>query len=341
MVDVNSLITKIIQTPDYIQTILEKLGHSCIRDHGNYYSCMNIDGDNPGAIVVYKDNLYTCNHTRNWNGNIINFVANEKHFTFGRTLQWICENTGIKTNTYNVEDIVLPFHGYYREIIKTQSREEIIMNEYSESELPPKNSGLSKKFFDDGISYEVQDRYGVRMCHDDNCILIPIYDRYDRLVGCKARNNDPEADFNHRWWAYLPYQKTNVVYGWGFNYQNIIKKSTVFIAESEKAPQQASSFDCNLFLSIGGHNLDEAQSNQIKQLMVNNIVLAYDEGVPEEELIFEANKLKINNSIFNNRVGYIFDDNKVRPEGSKLSPTDGGIKMFNDLVKNHIKWLDN
>lgn len=341
MIDANSLVTKIIQTPDYIETILEKLGHSCIKNHGKYFSCMNLDGDNPGAIVVYKDNLYVCNHTRNWEGNILNLVANEKRITFGKALQWICNVTGIEADEYNNVEITLPFGGFYKDIIKIQNNGEIYLKEYLESDLPSPNSGLSKKFFDDGISYKVQELHGIRMCHDENCILIPIFDRYDRLVGCKARNNDPSADFSNRWWAYLPYLKTSVVYGLNFNYNHIIDKSIMFIGESEKAPLQAQSFECNLFVSPGGHKLDPVQCKQIKSVMSKRIVLAYDEDISEEELQFEANKLVIKNTLFKNQVGYIYDNGIVRPKGSKLSPTDGGKKMFSELVKNHIKWLDN
>ena len=341
MIDANSLVTKIIQTPDYIETILEKLGHSCIRNHGKYFSCMNLDGDNPGAIVAYKSNLYVCNHTRNWEGNLLNLVANEKRISFGKALQWICDVTGIKVDQYNNVEIVLPFGGFYRDIVKIQKNAELCLNEYSELELPPDDSGLSKKFFDDGISYDIQERHGIRMCHDENCILIPIYDRYDRLVGCKARNNDPNADFSNRWWAYLPYNKTNVVYGLNFNYNAIIDKSIMFVGESEKAPMQAESFGCNLFVSPGVHKLDPVQAKQIKSVMSKKIILAYDEDITEEELIFESKKLIIDNPLFKNKVGYIYDGGEVRPKGSKMSPTDGGKKMFTELLRNHVKWLDN
>ena len=74
--------------------------------------------------------------------------------------------------------------------------------------------------------------------------------------------------------------------------------------------------------------------------MTKKIILAYDEGLEEEQIRSQAEKLVLNNSVFQNRVGYIFDrDNEILPKGSKASPSDLGISSFLSLIKKCVIWL--
>ena len=50
---------------DLIPDILSAIGCNSIQDRGEYISCGNRDGDNPRAIVVYKNEYVGCiNYTR-------------------------------------------------------------------------------------------------------------------------------------------------------------------------------------------------------------------------------------------------------------------------------------
>ena len=75
--------------------------------------------------------------------------------------------------------------------------------------------------------------------------------------------------------------------------------------------------------------------------MTKKIVLAYDEGLEEDNVRMQAEKLVLNNAVFKNRVGYIYDKNNlILPKGSKASPSDLGKDAFLELMKNHIVWLE-
>ena len=74
--------------------------------------------------------------------------------------------------------------------------------------------------------------------------------------------------------------------------------------------------------------------------MLPKIILAYDEGLEEEAIRTQAKKLKLNNVLYKNHVGYVFDEkNELLPKGSKASPTDYGKDRFLELLKKHTKWL--
>jgi DNA primase len=130
------------------------------------------------------------------------------------------------------------------------------------------------------------------------------------------------------------------LYGYHQNYQKIQEKGLCIIGESEKYPQQLHSFDCHIGLATCGNNVSPVQEKYIKSLLVPKVILAFDEGLEEEYIRGEAQKLKIDNQIFKNEVGYIYDDdNTYLPKGSKASPSDFGKVIFNKLVQEKVRLI--
>ena len=155
-----------------------------------------------------------------------------------------------------------------------------------------------------------------------------------RLVGCKARNNDPHCDDNYRWWAYLEYNKTQVVFGLYQNYQNIIMRDALVIGESEKFTMQAEAKGLLCCAGIGGHNISMAQSKIIRSLGVKKIILAFDEGVSEEEIQLQCKALAIRTPFYVPEIFYIFDaEHKYLEPGSKKAPSDLCLQKFQAIFK--------
>ena len=60
---------------------------------------------------------------------------------------------------------------------------------------------------------------------------------------------------------------------------------------------QAASFGCNCVLGASGCHISQTQAKYIKSLMTDRIIVAFDEGLDEEFVRNEAQKLVCNNSI--------------------------------------------
>ena len=329
--DVVGLQNKIIAHPEYIEDLLNDMGFEHIVDRGNYYSFQNIGGDNPKAVVIYKDNLRYENFSHGLHGSIFTLIMETKNCSFPESLKYVSYTLGIQAE--NIK-IILPFGGFYKQLIQEQSDEIVTLKAYSEDDLPDKNS-LSWKYLKDGVSLQVQQLCGIRYSHEDNAILTPIYDIEHRLVGCKARNNDPDVDLAHRWYMYIPYKKTNVVYGMDLNYKFILQHETGILFEAEKSVMQCLSFDLRIGMAIGGHSFSKQQVRLIKMMNIKTIIVAFDQDLNEEEIIYESRKLLINTQNYSNRVFYIYDREGIyMPKGSKLSPSDQGKDIFLKLLKN-------
>lgn len=327
--DIVALRNKIIDNPQSIELILDKLGFGHVVDSGKYYKFPNLGGDNMGACNIYKDTLVYKNYSHDESGNIFTLIMNVRECSFPEAIRWTLKTLGIKDSKIHIK---YPFQGFFKKIKKASDVTNLDIKKYKPDILPPKDS-LSEKFFLDGVAFNVQEKWGIRYDHENDSVLIPIKSANGYLVGCKARNNDPNCDMAHRWYAYLPYAKTKVLYGLAENYQHIIEKSTVIIFEAEKSVLQCCSFDLNVGVAIGGHDISIAQAQLIKSLMCKKIIVAFDEGVDEEEVIYNCKKLLVNNTLYKNRVYYI-DTTTILEPGSKDSPSDHGKETFLKLLKN-------
>ena len=335
-INVIDLQAHIENNPEYIETVLTELGHEQIRDRGKSYSCCNIDGDNPTGLSILKEGLLYSNFSHGGKGNLFSLVMEEKNCNFPRALELIAGWIGYQAKP--TEKIILPFNGFYKNLIKSSLEPELNMPQYTEDDLPSPDS-LSKMWLDDGVDLLTQEEFGIRIDHESNRIVIPEYSLDGKLVGAKARYNG-ECELNERWSMYIPFSKSLTIYGWNENYKYIQDKSCAVIFESEKAVLQARSSGLKIGLAIGGHDFSSTQIKYLRSLFCNKLIVAFDEGISEEEIRFQCEKLKLENKLVNTRVGYIYDrNNEYLESGSKDSPADMGGETLRSMIKECVVWI--
>lgn len=310
---------------DNIFAILDSLGHDDIRDRGRYIQCSNLDGDNRSAISVLKEGLLYQNFTRGRKGNIVTLVMDEKDCNFPDALEWLA---GIVQ--YKEVPVQYPFGGFYHSLYQGK-KQEYRLQTYPEDALPPPDA-LPYIWFKDGVDFLTQEKFGIRLDFDSNRIVIPARNLNGELVGAKGRYNG-DCPIDERWSMYIPYSKSLVLYGWNENNEKIVQKQRVYIVEAEKSVCQAASWNFNLMLAIGGHDISETQTRHIRSLGVD-VVIAFDQGIDKDCLIEQCKKVQISNSFFQNRVGYI----DMSGEADKVSPTDMGVDKFLELNR-RIVWV--
>lgn len=345
--NVNDLQERLNNNPDDIIKVLIYLGfrEETIRynKNGNFISSVrpkmhaNDNPDNPLGFMIYCDNLYYVMNTRSQKGNLFTLTMDLKHCNFPKALEIIGGVLNIKSTP--VKKVQYPFQAFYQRLIAMPDYPENKVPTYPESLLPPANN-LSEMYLKDGVSLQVQEKMGIRYSHELDATLVPIYTFDGKLMGCKARSNNPNVDHSKRFWSPLSYSKTLTLYGYSMNYRSIIKQQTVVIIESEKGVAQAASFDCYVVVALGGHSFSSTQVRYIQGLNVKNVIVAFDESIDEEEIIYECNKLKMNNKLYSSHISYIYDENhKYLPKGSKASPTDFGRQIFEKIIKECRKFI--
>ena len=341
--DVLALKDQLIDQPEQIHKVLISAGLDeetlKFRPSQHLFVSPRPGGDNPAGLLIYTNSLRVVGTTHSeYSGDLFTLVMNLQNCSFSQALNYIAKEIGFEDLSRKYSP---PFGGFYKKIIQEDGFEsDTELMEHSESELPSPGC-LSKRFLDDNIPLITQEEWGVRYSAEDDAILIPIYSLGGKLVGCKARANS-DVDMDKRWWATIRYPKTQVVYGLYQNYSTIAKLNTILVFESEKSVLQCAGYDCYNAVAVGGHVISRTQARLIKSMMCDKIIVCFDEGLREEEIKFEAEKLVMRNHILSNKVGYVFDENNnILTKGGKESPSDKGKADLLRLLKNNVRYLSN
>ena len=328
---------------DALYSIIESLGFDNISEkhgnHGGYFAFPNLDGDNKGAINVYKESLNYNNYTRGRKGNIYTLIMEVKKINFPKALEYVVKTLNLNKDELG-SSIQYPFGGFYLDIIKGIQEPELSMQTYDLSILDEYANKYSQLFFEDGISYNSQQKYGIGYDLWSNRITIPEFTFDGKLCGIMGRLNERNCAHEDRWLPIIPCSRNLTLYGYLDNYKQIKQKDLCIIEESEKGVMQMNSMRCQIGLASCGDKISSVQQKYIKALNVSRTILAYDEGLEEDYIRAEAEKLKVDNCFMKNKVGYIYDrHNEILKKGAKQSPSDMGVKGFSELVKHHVVWI--
>lgn len=300
-------------------------------------------GWNPTSSVLDVNSLrYYCFSHVNFFGNIYTLVMDKKNLQFKECLEWIAKVLKLDIdNSFNTTKIRLPFKGFFKQLSKYQTEPpELTLPKYDNSILEPYNNKFNTMFFKDGINYQTQQYFNIGYDVISNRITIPEYDISGNLVGIMGRLNDCNCNYGERWLPLISCKRGYLLYGFHLNYKYIQEQNIVFIGESEKFVMQLHSMGIHTGLALGTNHISKVQEQYLKELRSKRIILCFDEGVKEEDIRDEISKLKSNNLLYTNSVGYIYDkDNDILTADSKDSPTDLGKEKFAELLKNHLIWL--
>ena len=332
--DIRELKEEILQR-ELISDILSEIGCRHIVDRGEYFSCGNRDGDNPRAIVVYKNEYISCtNYTRQITKNgrsadIFDLIAYAEDCSFAEAMKFVCNLAGID---FYGESTELPESLQIIKLLKEMSTGED--NEDNTPVKPISEKILSyylpygnRMFEDDNISLDVQQEFEIGFDCATGYITIPIRDSLGSLCGVKGRYFG-EPDEIHTKYTYIEKcNKSKILYGYWQNREHIKNSKTIFILESEKAVQQLATMGYRNSVSTGGKTISRYQVELITRTGCIP-VLALDKDVGEEELQNIASMFMDGITVY-----AIIDKDNILDE--KESPSDNPQK-WQHLIKNNI-----
>lgn len=344
MISIGKIKNKLFNNPDAIVTILEKLDMTNINHNElkQEVRCSRDVGRNPSSVCIKTDTLaYKCFSTAE-SGDILTFVMNKTGKTLYQTLVWIAKELNFTDVHGEIEEVPKPFGGFYKRIYKPSDEPELQMITYDESILDDFKQGYSYTFLQDGISLDSQQQFGIGYDWCEDRITIPQRDIYGQLVGVMGRANAKDCPHEQRWLPVIPCKRGMTLYGFHTNYEAIMRENICFIGESEKFVMQLHSMGVQNSLATCGFDITRYQARRIKEDLgtTKALILCQDEGLDEEVVRAQCEKIARKTGVYRNKVGYIWDDKGiVLPKGSKASPTDFGKQGFAKLLKNNIKWL--
>ncbi|MGF6375011.1 DNA primase [Clostridiales Family XIII bacterium PM5-7] len=324
-----------------IEQILESVGCANIsyNSQRNEIRCSREEGKNPTGVLVDVENLKFKCFSTNEGGTIYNLVMYKMGISFPQALHYVADVLGIDKQQLS-RKIELPFGGFYKDLIRSSKEPELNMETYDIEILKQYGSVGNMRFAKDGIDFTTQEKFHLGYDVITDRITVPQWSFSGELVGIMGRSNINDVPDEYRWLPIIPCSRGYTIFGYHQNYSKIQQQQLCIISESEKGVMQMSSMGYNYGLATCTNHISTTQEKYIKALMVDKIVVAYDQGMSEDLIRYEASKLIVDNAIYKNKVGYIYDkDGEILNKNKKDSPTDLGKQCFQELMRNYIKWL--
>lgn len=334
-----------------IWTLLEDLDAKP-RERGNIVECETIchHGDSH-KLYYYKDsNNFYC-YTGCGSMSVFDLVMKSLDMEFGESFSYITRKFNISNishfeNGFTFNKVENPGEKLREKLKKTESPviktiPEQLLNDYYDL--------FHQSWLDDGISTQSMRKHDIKYSILDNQVIIPHRNSDNKLIGIRARNLEKTAVLEGR--KYVPVLNgLNILkhptganlYGLSQNMSSIILHKKCILFESEKSVLQLDTMlpDFSIGLCISGGNLTMHQFEMLKELDIDEVVIAMDKEYDEigtDEEVFYAQRIR---KVFQKklapffRVSVLWDMNGLLDK--KSSPTDHGVEAFQELYKNRI-----
>lgn len=334
-----------------IWTLLEDLD-ARPRDMGNVIENETIchHGDSH-KLYYYKDSGNFHCYTGCGSMSVFDLVMKSLDMEFGASFSYIARKFNI-SNASHFEDgfaftkVENPGEKLRQKLKKTDMP---TIETLSESLLDDYYDLFHQSWLDDGIGTQSMRRHNIKFNILNNQIVIPHRNSDNKLIGIRGRNLDITAVTEGK--KYMPILNGNKLlkhptganlYGLSQNRASIELHKKCILFESEKSVLQLDTMlpDFSIGLCISGGSLTMHQLELLKELDIDEVVIAMDKEYDEigtDEEVFHAQRIR---KVFQKklapffRVSVLWDMKNLL--NKKDSPSDRGLEVFQELYTNRI-----
>ena len=331
----NKIKEQFIEQPEKLVVLLENFGFEHINHRGSEIRFARSDSGGSNISIRLKNNPYCCvsDWSRGVSTDIISYIIQEKSVDFREVLQSAKKILNL-SDDWRPQQRKELFGGIYSNLscrsneIKLKTYDESILNNYEQIG--------NLRFLRDGINLESQKFFDIRFSAEDNAIIIPLHNEFGELTGAKARINWAPEEGESKYYYPIAAPASQMLYGYSKNYEYLYGADTIYIGESEKFCMQLYTMGIRNCVSIGSHTLSEKQAKLLLQLQPKSITFMLDEGLDLMETKRNAEILKSVSGMMQIDI-YFFDHTECLELGPKDSPSDHGIEVWNEIIENYIK----
>jgi DNA primase len=209
----------------------------------------------------------------------------------------------------------------------------------------------SYSWMEEGISLRTQKVFDVRFDLESKRIILPMRNRFGKLIGVKGRilkDNDDDRKYLYLY----PFNNSQELFNFHFAHQYILMEKKVYIFEGEKSVLKM--FDAGIYncVAVGSSDLTDVQASIIKNCGLDiEVILCYDnDKMPkdfglswnfdnEKQISSLPAEVQMAVKLFSGRKTYVMLDlaGCLPP---KSSPIDSGVATFNKLEKENCYQID-
>lgn len=331
---------KLIHNEDLIFNILEQIGCTKIHKVDDAFR-FGRDSESSGtANIINIHTLAYKSFSHNKSGDILTLVCDIKGIKLGDSVKWLANILNIKHSTLK-KDIELPFGGFFKKYSVVKEVDETPPLTYEESVLDAYEKCVSLAWIKEGIGAITQMQFGIGYSHDvygQDRITIPIRNEEGKLCGIIGRLNKATVEsYEPKYLSLIPVNRSKILFGMYENYEHIVSDRELIVVESEKSVMKGIELkERKNCVAVGKHSISPRQVKLIKSMFCNRVIIAFDEDVPLEECIVEAEKLKMQNPFHFTEIYVVNMKNPYVEEGSKVSLLDLEEDIIDKILKEYL-----
>lgn len=233
----------------------------------------------PSLVVTPSKNLFHC-FSCGCGGNILNWLMTFENMSFNNAVEKVGSLAGVDINNLKQCSALKVYKNISR-LYKDYKKESINRAILNVAEIEKYSDEIPEEWVEEGINPQFMKKYNIRIDHNANRIVYPVYDNDLNLIGFKGRTrfkNYKEMKIK----KYQNYQKigtTDFFIGMKENYENIKKHNEVIIFEGIKSGMKVEEWGYDYWLSSETGWLNDEQVLILIKLGIKDIVIAYDNDV--------------------------------------------------------------
>lgn len=260
-----------------------------------------------GNIITFIQKYHKCNFTT-----AINLLKQFANITEEYTDQRLAATKIIKKYKSSAER--------KKKDTTVKSLELDIMNKYE------KDIDKLQTWVDEGISYEVMDKYQVRYDSFSNRIVFPIRDINGTIISIKGRtlDNDYKTKKLRKYTYFQKIGDLDILFGYYEHKVAYLNDKEIILFEGEKSVMLAETWGVTNTAAILTSHLNPLQVPMLIKLGVR-VVFALDEDI---DITTDDNIKKLCRFL---KVEYIHNESGLLQ--SKMSPVDAGITVWKQLYE--------
>lgn len=349
---------KLFSTDDIINLMMELGSDYPIPDHqGHLYFTTICHGGSNHKLLFYPDSGGFMCFTSCGSLSLYDVVAGALNMDFGEAFKFLANYKGVKLGkrrvglqTSKIENEDLEFLNLH---LYKSTKSIVELPAFPENVLQIFDTVYPIDWYNEGISEDVAEFYGIRYYYDQNKCVIPHRDILGNLVGIRARSYNPwEINAGKK---YMPmtiqgltyrYPMSHNLFGIYQNQHNIRCNRRVIIFESEKSVLLFASMygnENNITIALSSMNMSLYQRDLLLGLGITEIIFCLDkqytlecletkQGEEYKGFVSYVKKLKKLTSMFMNYC-HVFVvlcwDERI---GYKDAPIDRGREVFEELL---------
>lgn len=273
--------SKLLESPESIQHILETFGFDNVRIRNNEIRCAFEHGTNPTAVVIRlrdNDELFVKDYRNNTCYDFITYLVKVKNIKFKDVLSAIKQETGI-VSLYNYKRKVGLFGGLYDNIRKQKDETEV--QTYSEDVLEEYERLPNLLWLRDGISLDVQRKWNVGYDIESQRITFPIRTPTGEIMAIKGRANFELSELEPKYLYLRNGPMSQTIFGFSENFDDLYD-GDILVFESEKSVLKLDSWGYNNAVALGSNSLSTTQAKLLMSLNPKSITFMLDNSLPLE-----------------------------------------------------------